>query len=84
MTASVISLKGDEIYAKGVPQPDLVAMLEEILALAQRGEIHGAHMVIVHDDGVARKACAGRANYAAVGCLAALSARLIADGIDNK
>lgn len=82
--AKVVSLHGSKIFAKGVPEPDLVEMLKDVLKLARRGEIHGAHMVLVHDDGMARKARVGRCNYAAIGCLAALSQELIDAGLDDK
>lgn len=83
-TAKVVSIHGAKIFAKGVPEPNLVEMLKDVLKLARLGEIHGAHMVIVHDDGVARKARVGRCNYAAIGCLAALSQELIESGLDDK
>jgi hypothetical protein len=81
--SAVVSLRGEPIWSRGVPRQDVVEMLEEILELARRGEIHGTHMVLVHDDGVARKAMIGRCNYAAIGCLAALSAAMIEEGIDD-
>lgn len=80
--SDVVSLHGNPIFVRGVPRPDVVEMLEEVLELARRGEIHGAHMVLVHDDGVARKAMVGRCNYAAIGCIAVLSAALIEEGLD--
>lgn len=84
MTSTVVSLNGEAIFAPGVPHEDVVSMLEEMLDLARRGEIHGIHMVLVHDDGVPRKATVGRCNYAAVGCLSSLQAVLLEEGLDNK
>lgn len=71
--ASIVSLHGKPIWRKGVRQPEVVELLQEVLTLAKRGEIHGVHMVLVHDDGVARKARAGRVNYATIGCLNVLA-----------
>jgi hypothetical protein len=83
MASSVVSLTGDPIYARGVPQPEVIEVLEEILKLARLGEIHGVHAVLVHDDGVVRKAQVGRCNYAAIGCLAALSSIMIEERNEN-
>lgn len=80
--ADVVSLDGKPIYIRGVPRDDVVEMLTDVLELARRGEIHGAHLVIVHDDRVARKARCGRVNYATVGALAALSHELIDEALD--
>lgn len=81
--AEVVSLSGAPIYTRGVPASDVVEMLEGALELARRGEIHGAHMVLVHDDGVARKARCGRVNYSVLGCLAFLSHELIREGFNQ-
>lgn len=81
--ADIISLSGRPIYSRGVVAEDVVAMLEEVLELARRGEIHGAHMVLVHDDGAARKACCGRVNYSVLGCLSFLKYELMRDGFEQ-
>ena len=81
--SDVVSLHGKPIWSRGVARPDVVAMIEEVLELARRGEIHGAHMVLVHDDGFARKAMVGRCNYSALGALAVLSSALIAEGLHD-
>lgn len=81
--ADVVSLSGKPIYARGIPNDDLVEMIEEVLELARRGEIHGAHMVLVHDDGVARKASLGRVNYSVLGALAKMSHDLIVEGFEQ-
>ena len=78
----VVSMKGDEIFIKGEPREDVVAMLTDILEMVKRGELHGAHMVLVHDDGVSRKACVGRCNYSTIGCLTALTNVLLTDCFD--
>lgn len=79
--AEVVSISGDRIWSKGTPEEEVVTMLEEALELARRGEIHGAHIVLVHDDGVARKGSIGRCNYATVGCAAVLLKSLIENGL---
>ena len=81
--SNIVSISGKRIFSKGVPQEDVIEMLEEILELARRGEIHGAHMVLVHDDGIARKAMIGRCNYDAIGALTVLSHNLIVEGLDD-
>ena len=83
MTNSVVSLAGQPIYSRGVPQPEVIEVLEQILELARLGEIHGVHAVLVHDDGVVRRAQIGRCNYAAIGCLAALSITMIEERDDS-
>jgi hypothetical protein len=76
-TAEVVSLHGTRIYAKGVPCPDVIEMLEYLLDLARRGEIHGVHAVVTHDDGAARKGLVGRATYCTLGALSALHYQLL-------
>lgn len=79
--SAVVSLRGEEIWTKGEPKEEVVTMLEQALELAKRGEIHGAHIVLVHDDGVARKGSVGRCNYATIGCTSVLLKSLIEDGL---
>lgn len=81
--SQVVSLKGVPIYTRGVPHQDVVEMLEETLELAKRGEIHGVHLVLVHDDGVARKGRCGRVNYSVIGALTCLVSELIGEVDSN-
>lgn len=78
MTNKVVGILG--YVAPGDPVPTVVALLEETLEMARKGEITAVAIATVQSDGCANGNWAHKADYyALLGSLARLQHRLVAD-----
>jgi hypothetical protein len=67
--SNIVGLRGEEIRPPGAVNPEVVALAEELLALAQGGEIHTLQAVFIHADETVGARQRGVCNYRLVGML---------------
>lgn len=66
---NIVGLRGEAIRPPGEVNPEVVKVAEELLALAQSGEIHTLSAVFIHADETVGSRQKGSGNYRLVGML---------------
>lgn len=77
--AKVVSLHGDEIRPPYVPDPKLVAGIEDVLELARSGEINGVVIAISNSDHTTQSRRLGVMSRGLIGMLEVLKMRTCQD-----
>ncbi|MGH2620739.1 MAG: hypothetical protein ACRDHG_09245 [Anaerolineales bacterium] len=79
MAENLYNLSGERIPDYGKPVPDVVEIARWILEAAEAGEIRGLYAVWLHSDHSSDECRAGVITYGAVGRMAGLQRRMLAD-----
>lgn len=67
--SNIVGLRGEAIRPPGEVNPEVVALAEELLGLAQAGEIHTLQAIFIHADETVGSRQRGAMNYRLVGML---------------
>lgn len=67
--SNIVGLRGEQIRPPGEVNPEVVALAEELLALARGGEIHTLSAVFIHADETVGSRQRGVSNYRLVGMM---------------